>query len=44
MDIENTLDKKEELCKLFEGYSYEIHQKDSEEYCYIKDGDICITV
>lgn len=44
MDVENTLDKKEELCELFEGYSYEIHQKDSEEYCYMKDGDICITV
>jgi len=42
--IENTLDKKEELCALLKGCSYEIHQKDDGEYHYLKDGDICITV
>lgn len=40
----NTLDKKEEFCKLLKGYSYEIHQKDEGEYHYLKNGDICITV
>lgn len=40
----NTLDKKEELCKLLKGYSYEIHQKDEGEYHYLKNSDICITV
>ena len=42
--IESTLDKKEELCELLNGCSYEIHQKDDGEYHYLKDGDICITV
>ena len=32
MDIESTLDKKEELCKLFEECLYEIHQKDQGVY------------
>ena len=43
-EIENTLDKKEELCELLHGYSYEIHQKDDGEYHYLEDGDLCITV
>jgi len=42
--IENTLDKKEELCNLLMNYLYEIHQKDDGEYRYLNDGDICITV
>ncbi len=44
MDIESTLDKKEELCKLFEECLYEIHQKDQGEYHYLDEDDICITV
>ena len=43
-EIENTLDKREELCELLSGYSYEIHQKDNGEYHYLEEGDICITV
>lgn len=42
--MENTLDKKEELCALLKDQSYEIHQRDDGEYHYLKDGDICITV
>ena len=42
--MENTLDKKEELCALLRGHSYEIHQRDDGEYHYLGDGDICITV
>lgn len=42
--IENTLDKKEELCELLKGFSYEIHLRDDDEYHYLKDGDICITL
>lgn len=39
MDIESTLDKKEELCKLFEECLYEIHQKDQGEYHYLVSAD-----
>lgn len=43
-EIENTSNKKEELCDLLSGYSYEIHQKDEGEYHYLEEDDICITV
>lgn len=44
MDIENALDKKEDLCQLLKDFPYEIYQRDNGEYHYLEEGNICITV
>ncbi|MEW4411451.1 hypothetical protein [Clostridium sp. AN503] len=43
-DFIDTHDALQELCDLLSGYQYELHYHDDDEYEYLDEADVCITI